>query len=319
MLHKVTPLGLVIVGVVVLEFFILIPRTIRDAEKKHFLPPAEDVDLSIQGFRAANLNADGQKETVEAKEAELYQQQGFVILKEVTARIYAEGDHVIHVRGKRGKYFLNTKDIEFFGDIIVTSENLGYELKTEYLKYAKGEKVLSSHEPIWFAGPNPQTPSLEVTAKGMHVETRKEELKLLSQVHCKKFDEDAENIDVQSDKATVYLNKNKALFVDNVVVTQRDMNIFSDRFLMAYNKKNKSIDRAEASQNVKIVQEDRVASCQKALFLNRKQKIILTGNPRVVQGGDSVSAKVVIFFTAENKILFDEAVGEVKELGLEGF
>ncbi len=35
------------------------------------------------------------------------------------------------------------------------------------------------------------------------------------------------------------------------------------------------------------------------------------GNPKVIQGNDVVEGKMIIFFTAENKILFDEAVGEV--------
>ena len=41
----------------------------------------------------------------------------------------------------------------------------------------------------------------------------------------------------------------------------------------------------------------------------------MTGHPKVVQGEDVVEGKIVIFFTRENKILFDEAVGEVKSLG----
>ena len=37
----------------------------------------------------------------------------------------------------------------------------------------------------------------------------------------------------------------------------------------------------------------------------------------MIQGNDTVTGKIVIFFMGENKILFDEAVGEIKGIGEE--
>ena len=101
------------------------------------------------------------------------------------------------------------------------------------------------------------------------------------------------------------------MFRENVVVRQKDMNIFTDNFLVSYNKRDQGIDKAKAYDSVKIVQGDRIATCETAFLLNREQKIVMRGKPKVVQGSDTVEGKIIIFFTAENKILFDEAVGEV--------
>ena len=95
------------------------------------------------------------------------------------------------------------------------------------------------------------------------------------------------------------------------MVKQRDMNIFTDNFLVAFNSYNRSIDKAKAFDFVKIVQADRIATCKTAFLLNQEKKIVMRGQPKVRQGDDVVEAKIIIFFTAENKILFDEAIGEV--------
>ena len=316
---KVSPLGYLIIAIIVAEVLIFIPSSLKDIAPTTFVAPAEDVDLSIQGFKAVNLGANGQKETIRAKQAELYQKSGFAILKEVDARLFTESDDVIHITGEKGKYNLKNKNLEIFGNIVAVSENLGYQLKTTYLKYQDQEKLLSSTESIYLSGPNPSAPSLIVKGKGFLSSPNDHRISILSETYCKKFDEGADSIEIDSDKADIFLEKNEALFKENVVVTQKDMNIFTDHFKIAFNRKNKGIDQATAFHLVKIVQGDRIATAQKAHFLNREQKIVLKGNPKVKQGADVVEAKVVVFFTAENKILFDEAVGEVYDQKFQGF
>lgn len=316
-MRKVSPLGFIIIAIVVAEIFIFIPssRVKKELKPDEFVAPSPEASLSIQGFHAVNLNEEGRKETIDAEEAELYQDRNVAILKHVETRIFTKGDSVIHIQGREGKYHLNKKDMEFMGDIVATSENQGYQLKTESLNYIDSQKLLSSDNPVWIGGPNPREPSLEVTGIGLRAYTKTETLAILNNVHCNKYDVEAERIEITSNYAEIYLNKNQALFKENVLVKQKDMNIFSDRFFVTFNSRNKAMDEAKAFDNVKIVQGERVATCNEALLLNREGKIVLTGNPKVVQGQDTVEGKKVIFFTRENKILFDEAKGEMKGVG----
>lgn len=309
-------LGFLITMVVVAEILIFMPSsTVQDIKKpEQVVVPASDANLSIEGFHAVNWNEEGRKEIIDAEQAELFREQGFSILKKVEARIYTSGDNIIHITASQGKYYLEKKDIEFAGDIVATSENQGYQLKTNSLKYIENEKSLLTDDAVWIVGPNPQAPSLEVTGIGLRANTKTEEFSILKDVHSKKHDVNADSIDIDSDRAQVFSKKNQALFESNVVVKQKDMNIYTDNFLIDYNGKNKAIDKAVAYDVVKIVQQDRVATCTKAFLLNRQQKIVLTGSPKVVQGNDTVVGKVVVFFTKEKKILFDDAVGEVKDV-----
>ncbi len=313
---RASPLGFVLVAIVVAEVIVFMPsKRIDESQPASFATPRDEVNLSIVGFHAVNLDSEGRRGTVDAKEAEVYKGKGFALLKDVDAKIYTKGDNTIRIRAQEGKYYLDKKDIEFSKDIVATSENLGYEFKTNTLKYEDGPKLLSTHDQVWISGPNPKAPSLEATGLGLRGNTKTEEFSLLKEVRCKKHDVGAESIEIDSDKADVALNRNEALFKDNVVVRQKDMNIFTDNFLVTYNSRDKGIEKAKAFDGVKIVQGDRVATCQKAFILNREQKIVMMGHPKVVQGEDIVEGKIVIFFTKENKLLFDEAVGEVKSLG----
>ena len=111
---KVSTLGLIITAIIVAEALIFMPSSsIKESNPSQTVLPASDANLSIEGFHAVNLNQEGRKETIDAEEAELYREKGFALLKKVEARIFGQGDDVIHIKGQEGKYYLDKKDIEF--------------------------------------------------------------------------------------------------------------------------------------------------------------------------------------------------------------
>lgn len=56
-----------------------------------------------------------------------------------------------------------------------------------------------------------------------------------------------------------------------------------------------------ATGNVKMQDGERLATGQKAVFVNAEQKITLTGQPRIWQGKDMVSGEKVIVLLEEEK------------------
>jgi lipopolysaccharide export system protein LptA len=64
----------------------------------------------------------------------------------------------------------------------------------------------------------------------------------------------------------------------------------------------KRIDRVIAGGNVKIQQGLRIADCQKAIFYNLDQKFVLTGDPKVLEGGNVVSGDEIIFDIEKNRV-----------------
>jgi len=73
------------------------------------------------------------------------------------------------------------------------------------------------------------------------------------------------------------------------------MVIYADSIEALIIEDGKGIERVTAGGNVKIQQGLRVANCQKAIFYNLDQKMILTGDPNVSEGENIVSGDEIIF------------------------
>ncbi len=60
---------------------------------------------------------------------------------------------------------------------------------------------------------------------------------------------------------------------------------------------------------MRIVQGERVATGEKGVYLNREDRIILTGSPKVHQGKDIVTGDEIIVFLNENKSIVKGSEG----------
>lgn len=97
-------------------------------------------------------------------------------------------------------------------------------------------------------------------------------------------------------------NKGKtAIFFGKVVAKQGDITIFSDKLVVSYADKGGEVDKVEAFGNVRIVQQNRTGFSEQAVYDSRTGRIVLTGTPRVVQGGDSISGKVITYYVDDDK------------------
>jgi len=138
---------------------------------------------------------------------------------------------------------------------------------------------------------SPLTPSKEKDRKGILPETK--EAKLVDK---------SQPIDITSDKVEAYWKENLIIFRGNVIARQKDMVIYADSLEALMIEDGKGIDRVTAGGNVKIQQGLRVANCQKAVFYNLDQKMILTGDPRVSEGDNIVSGDEIIFDIDKNRV-----------------
>ena len=108
-------------------------------------------------------------------------------------------------------------------------------------------------------------------------------------------------ITVKSNEMTADNKGKTAIFTGKVVAKQGDMTIFSDRLLVNYADKSGEVEKVEAQGNVRIVQLNRSGFADQAVYDSRNGRIVLTGAPRVVQGGDSISGKVITYYLDDDK------------------
>lgn len=97
-------------------------------------------------------------------------------------------------------------------------------------------------------------------------------------------------------------NKGKtAIFSGKVVAKQGDVTIFADKLVVNYADQSGDVDKVEATGTVRIIQQNRTGFADQAVYDSRNGRIILTGTPRVVQGGDSISGKVITYYVDDDK------------------
>jgi outer membrane protein assembly factor BamD len=137
----------------------------------------------------------------------------------------------------------------------------------------------------------PLTPSKEKDKKEVLPETK--EAKLVDK---------SQPIDISSDKVEAFWKENLIIFRGNVIARQKDMVIYADSLEALIIEDGKGIERVTAGGNVKIQQGLRVANCQKAVFYNLDQKVILTGDPKISEGDNIVSGDEIVFDIDKDRV-----------------
>ncbi|MGB7574308.1 MAG: lipopolysaccharide transport periplasmic protein LptA [Thermodesulfobacteriota bacterium] len=149
-----------------------------------------------------------------------------------------------------------------------------------------GEKRIAA-----FPGSAAPSEEKESVKKGIPPETK--EAKLVDK---------SQPIDITSDKVEAYWKENLIIFKGNVVARQKDMVIYADSIEAVTIEDGKGIERVTAGGNVKIQQGLRVANCEKAIFYNLDQKVVLTGDPKVSEGESVVSGDEIVVDIDKNRV-----------------
>jgi len=97
-------------------------------------------------------------------------------------------------------------------------------------------------------------------------------------------------------------NKGKtAVFTGKVVAKQGDVTIFADKVVINYGEEKGEVEKIEADGNVRIIQENSVGTSSHAVYENREGRMTLTGNPRVMQGKDTLSGSIITYYVDEDR------------------
>lgn len=118
-----------------------------------------------------------------------------------------------------------------------------------------------------------------------------------------KAGEDATNSTViTSTQLSFDQQKRQAVFEGNVVVTDREVKILSDRLNVFFTEDNK-VDRIEAEGHVSIIRNDVKATGERATYDMKEGKMQLTGNPRIQRDQDILTGETVTMWRDSKRIL----------------
>jgi lipopolysaccharide export system protein LptA len=124
-------------------------------------------------------------------------------------------------------------------------------------------------------------------------------------------------IHIQADRLVTYSNSHSAEFIGHVKVTQDKTTITSDRLKVIYKggeaaqggMNAESIDSIEATGNVHIEMDGRIAESQQAVYTTADKKLVLSGPDTKVNLGQEqvVRGSVITFYRASGRV---EIVGD---------
>ena len=114
--------------------------------------------------------------------------------------------------------------------------------------------------------------------------------------------EDTNSTVITSTQLSFDQQKRRALFDGNVVVTDREIKILSDRLEVFFTEDNK-VDRIEAEGRVTIIRKDLKATGEKATYDMKEGKMQLTGNPRIQRDQDTLTGETVTLWRNSKRIL----------------
>ncbi|MEW6542043.1 MAG: LptA/OstA family protein [Nitrospirota bacterium] len=138
---------------------------------------------------------------------------------------------------------------------------------------------------------------------------------------------DGERTTITAKKMTVRNQESKAIFEGTVVLTKGTLTVYSDEMVVLFKPSeqqsssgkageaqpgakgnggagmpgNRAINLIEAMGHVRIEKDDGRATCQKAVYYESEEKIVLTGEPVAWQKGTKVSGKVITMYLAEER------------------
>lgn len=117
--------------------------------------------------------------------------------------------------------------------------------------------------------------------------------------------EEEDNLTViTSDKLTFDYQKQFALFEQNVVVVDPEMRLYADRMTVRFGSDNR-VTEIKAEGRVHIIQEDKEARSESAIYNLAQGVIILTGKPQVTRGQDILTGDKITFWRDQNRMIVE--------------
>lgn len=108
-------------------------------------------------------------------------------------------------------------------------------------------------------------------------------------------------IEISADRLSADSVKNSVSFEGNVVAKQGDVILHADRVFAEYTRGTGVIEKIIAEGNVRVTQEDREARAARGVFYNLEQRIVLSGDADLTQGGNTVKGETVTIYLRENR------------------
>jgi len=110
-------------------------------------------------------------------------------------------------------------------------------------------------------------------------------------------------IEITAQQLEVLQQQRQSIFIGDVVAKQGEMILHADKLIVFLHKNQDQIERLDAIGGVKVLQLDRIATAEKAVFHQAEEILVLIGNAEVTQGKNIISGDEITLYMKENRTL----------------
>jgi lipopolysaccharide export system protein LptA len=97
----------------------------------------------------------------------------------------------------------------------------------------------------------------------------------------------------------------KVTFIGNVTLKKEGMTLSSDVMIVFYEARSKDVREVEAHGNVVVSKEGRVALSNNASYYNREEKVVLTGDARIIENDNQLNGEKIIIFMRDDRSIVE--------------
>jgi len=115
------------------------------------------------------------------------------------------------------------------------------------------------------------------------------------------FSDDNEPIIITSDRMELDRKKSTIIYRGNVLTVRGELKMKSDTLSGVIDFEGQGLKTIVAAGNVRVTQEGRTATGDKAIFDSEQETITLSGNPVIQQGNSKISGDRVIVYLKEDR------------------
>lgn len=116
-------------------------------------------------------------------------------------------------------------------------------------------------------------------------------------------------IQIVSDRLEADDMARKVKFIGHVIVRRGDVSLYAHEVLVTYLQGRGDVEEIIASGQVRIIQNERIATADRAILYQAEGKIVLNGSARLLQGKDSVEGEEIIVLLNEEKSIIKAQQG----------
>jgi lipopolysaccharide transport protein LptA len=116
-----------------------------------------------------------------------------------------------------------------------------------------------------------------------------------------KTDNSKTNMVITSQTMTFDYKRLIAVFENDVKVVDPRLAIDSDKMTVLFERDN-TVKSVTAQGSVVIRQQDKTATCDKAVYLKQSDEIMLMGSAKLIRGKDYVAGNTITFWLNEDKV-----------------